>query len=138
MTPSLNLSGLALTGALCFLATTAVLALRPGHLRGGWRLPALAAALFGAYSMFAVLHEGPTGFWPEHTRNLWGVQIWFDLLFAAAVAWALLLPRARRVGMHPLPWLALVAVTGSIGLGACTARLLYLEERQRADNQARR
>jgi len=45
-----------------------------------------------------VIREAPLGFWVEHPRHLWGNQIWFDLLLAAGVAWALLVPRARRLG----------------------------------------
>lgn len=96
----------------------------------GWMAPAALSLAFAAYSTFTALREGPTGFWPEHTRNLWGNQIWFDLLLAAGVACALLAPRARAAGMNVLPWLLAVAATGSIGLCAMLARLLYLERAQ--------
>jgi hypothetical protein len=38
------------------------------------------------------------------------------------------MPRARALGMRPLPWLLLVVCTGSIGLCAMFARVLYLQE----------
>jgi hypothetical protein len=60
---------------------------------------------------------------------LWGVQIWLDLLQAALVGFVLLVPRARAQGMRPVPWLLGVAATGSIGLMAMVARVLYLEAR---------
>ena len=96
---------------------------------GAWRWAAALSLLFAAFSLWAVLQEGPLGFWPEHTRNLWGEQIWFDLLLAAGTAWAALLPQARALGMRPAPWLLAVVCTGSIGLLAMMSRLLYLRER---------
>lgn len=95
-----------------------------------WLLPGTFAALFCAWSLFTVIHEGPLGFWPNHTANAWGNQVWFDLLLAIGSAWALLLPRARAVGMRGLPWLVLIISTGSIGLLAMIARCLFLERDQ--------
>jgi hypothetical protein len=98
-------------------------------LAGRWRYPAALSAAFLLYSAYTVSREGPTGFWVEHTRNLWGVQIWFDLLQAALVGFVLLVPRARAQGLRLVPWLLAVAATGSIGLMAMVARVLYLEAR---------
>lgn len=98
-------------------------------LAGRWRYPAALSAAFLLYSAYTVSREGPTGFWVEHTRNLWGVQIWFDLLQAALVGFVLLVPRARAQGVRLVPWLVVVAATGSIGLMALVARVLYLEAR---------
>jgi hypothetical protein len=75
-----------------------------------------------------VVLEGPLGFWTEHTRNLWGNQVWIDLLFAVGIAWTFILPRARRVGMSMWPWLGVVVATGCVGLGLMVARCLYLEQ----------
>jgi hypothetical protein len=97
--------------------------------KGAWRAAAGLSLLFLAFSLVAVVSEGPFGFWTEHTRNLWGQQIWFDLLLAAGTAWAALLPQARALGMRPWLWLLAVVCTGSIGLLAMLARLLYLRER---------
>ena len=96
---------------------------------GAWRFAAALSLGFLAFSLWAVAREGPLGFWTEHTRNLWGQQIWFDLLLAAGTAWAALLPQARAAGMRPALWLLAVVCTGSIGLLAMLARLLYLRER---------
>lgn len=93
-----------------------------------WMPAAALSAAFAAFSVVTLIHEGPTGFWVEHTRNLWGNQIWFDLLLAVGVAWVMMVPRARSVGMNPLPWLVLVMCTGCIGLCAMLARVLYLED----------
>ena len=96
--------------------------------KSAWLLPAGLCVLFFAWSLVAVIQEGPLGFWPEHTRHLWGNQIWFDLLLSIGVGWALLVPQARTFGMRPLPWFVLIACTGSIGLLAMFARVLYLRE----------
>lgn len=65
----------------------------------------------------------------DHTRDLWGNQIWMDLLLATSVGWALIAPLARAVGMPLVPWVVAVLATGSIGFLAMAARLLWLEER---------
>jgi len=97
-----------------------------------WVLPAAASALFSLFSARAIAAEGPLGFWVEHTRNQWGNQIWLDLLLAASVAWTFLAPQARAVGMRLWLWAPLVPLTGSMGLLAITARLLYLRARASA------
>ncbi len=121
------IAGLALAAAILLMARGAL----PAAWRG-WVPPAVLAAGFLGFSIVAASIEGPLGFWPEHTRNLWGNQIWFDLLLAAGCCWALLLPRMRRAGMQPWPWLVLILCTGSIGLLLTFARLLHLEGRQDA------
>lgn len=118
---------------LAFAAALVALALRDPAappIRGIWRLPALLCLLFLLWSLATVAMEGPFGFWTEHTRNMWGNQIWFDLLLAGSCAWALILPRARAVGMNPFPWLVLILASGCIGFLAMFARLLLLEERR--------
>ena len=115
---------LALAGLVLFLAC----AIPAGRSRiKRWQVPALLAAALFAYSLWPVLTMGPLGFWPEHVSDPWSVQIWFDLLCAIGVGWALLAPRARAAGIVPWPWLALIAATGSIGLLAMLARVLYRE-----------
>lgn len=117
--------------AVAFLAVTARIALGDGSRSGNrWMLPAAASLGFLLFSLYTISIEGPTGFWTEHTRNLWGNQIWFDLLLGVGVAWYFLVPQARAVGMRPLPWLIAVAGSGCIGLLAMTARVLYLQDRK--------
>lgn len=124
---------LAAAGLLVFAALATVRsgdgAARPTG-AAAWRLPAGLALAFLAVSLVAALREGPLGFWPEHTRNLWGNQIWFDLLLLAGIGWFLALPRLRAAGLAPWPWLALILATGSIGFLAMIARLLYREARR--------
>jgi hypothetical protein len=94
-----------------------------------WIAAATICAAFAGWSLYAIATGGPFGFWIEHTRNAWGVQIWFDLLLAATCALIFMVPEARRLGMIPLPWVALVLCSGAIGLMAMLARILYLRHR---------
>ena len=65
----------------------------------------------------------------KHTSNLWGVQVWWDLLFSLGIAYVLILPRARAQGMNLPLWTALILATASIALLAMCARLFWLENR---------
>ena len=100
-----------------------------------WLLPATLSLVFAGWSLHAVLTGGPDGFWTEHVRNAWGNQIWFDLLLAMAVAWTLILPRARALGMAAGWWLLFIVCTGCVGLLAMLARCLFLEARPSADTR---
>lgn len=94
-----------------------------------WMIPALLSALFFAGSVKAMATDGVLGFWPEHIRNDWNNQIFVDLLLAASCAYFLLLARARTVSMRVFPWFMAIAATGSIGLLAMIARMLFLEHK---------
>ena len=96
---------------------------------GSWRSFAVFSAAFFGFTVYAIAREG-LGFWTEHTRNLWGNQIWFDLLLAAGIGWFLVLPRLRAAGLAPLPWLLVILASGSIGFLALIARLLWVEARR--------
>ena len=98
---------------------------------GSWMLPATLSVLFLAWSVAAILVEGPVGFWREHTRNLWGNQIWFDLLLAIGIGWFLIVPQTKALGMRIYPWLLLILCTGCIGFLAMVSRLMYLREQCR-------
>ena len=92
----------------------------------------LAAALasgFGAFTAVTIAKEGVLLVWTNHTQNLWGVQVWWDLLCAVVLAVFLIAPRARAAGMRIIPWTLFVAATASIGLLAMVARLFWLEAR---------
>lgn len=122
---------LPIVAILLFIGVTLTLAAKPASKRGGsWLVPAAFAAAFLGWSLYTVATEGPVGFWPNHTANAWGNQVWFDLLLAIGTAWALLLPRARAVGMRPLPWLVLIVCSGSIGLLVMVARCKMLESKR--------
>lgn len=122
--------------ALGLLLALGVMAVQPRLGPRAWIIPAVLSAAFLAVTLDVVAKAGPLGFWNEHLRGPWGAQIWCDLLLAAGTALALLLPRARAVGMRPLPWMVLVAATGSIGLLAMMARCLFLESRAASNNAA--
>jgi hypothetical protein len=121
---------------LAGLATAAVvltLALRTRPLGPqAWIAAATLCGAFAGWSLYAIVTGGPFGFWIEHTRNVWAVQIWFDLLLAAGCALVFMIPEARRLGMTPLPWVAFVLCSGAIGLLAMLARILYLRHQPRA------
>ncbi len=123
---------LPVVAGMALVAFMATFSIRGGNGRPVWAVPAALSALFLAWSLTTVVLEGPLGFWTEHTRNMWGNQIWFDLLLAVGVCWLLIVPRARAVHMNLLPWMALILVTGSIGLLAMASRLLFLEQRATA------
>lgn len=92
--------------------------------------PAIAAALsaaFGTYSVATLYGEGLLPVWTNHTTNMWGVQVWWDLLFAVGIALFLIAPRARKVGMNVPLWTIAVLATASIALLAMAARLFWLE-----------
>lgn len=103
-----------------------------GH-RKLWLLPAALSLAFLGWSIWAIATEGLLGFWAEHTRNKWGNQIWFDLLFAIAIGWWLIAPQARAMGMRIWMWLLLIVCTGCIGFLAMMSRYLYLKEAQAVD-----
>jgi hypothetical protein len=96
-----------------------------------WGLPAAVGALFLLFSLWTVAEEGLIQFWINHTTTLAGVQVWFDLVIAVAIAFVLIAPRARAVGMPLLPWAIAVIATASIALLPMLARLFWLEARGR-------
>lgn len=122
-TAPLMAGGLTLLFALAYALSSGT------SVTGKWTGPIFLCALFFGFSVYAGVNEGATGFWPEHIRNLWGNQIWFDLLLAASVGLYLLVPKARSLGINPLPWAVLTVATGSIGLLAFLGFVLWKQER---------
>lgn len=117
---------LAAGGLVCAVAAILAAALRPGAPGA----PLLAGALSAGFAAFTAVTIATEGVFPvilNHTSNLWGVQVWWDLLFSLGIATFLVLPRARAVGMRLWPWIALILATASIGLLAMCARLFWLE-----------
>ncbi|WP_284125919.1 hypothetical protein [Parerythrobacter aestuarii] len=95
----------------------------------------LAAALFAGFAGFTAVtiwSEGVLLVVENHTVNLWGIQVWYDLLFSVGIALFFILPRARAAGMQVAPWIVFVALTASIGLLAMVARLFWLERQTAA------
>ncbi len=120
---------LPILAALAFGAYALVLSVgAPPKLRNAWVGPAVLSAVLLGFSLVTVAREGLIQFWINHTSDLTGNQVWFDLLLAIGLGLAILVPRARAAGMAPLPWVLLTAATGCIGLFAMAARVLYLEQ----------
>jgi hypothetical protein len=100
---------------------------------------ALAAALcagFTAYTAGTIYSEGVVPILANQTSNMWGVQVWWDLLIAITVGLFLIAPRARKVGMNLPLWTVFVVATASIGLLAMAARLFWLEQAAAATAEA--
>jgi hypothetical protein len=93
-----------------------------------WLLPAAASVLFFVFTLQVVINEGLFGFVANHSRNGWGAQVFIDLVSAATLALCFAAPHARKYGIKLLPWIALTVCTGSIGLFALAARILYVRE----------
>lgn len=125
-----NTTLLPIAAAVLFVAYGLYISLRKtSENKPKWQIPAILSVAFLLFSLYTITMEGAMGFAIEHTRNLWGNQITFDLLLAVGGALYFAIPRAKALGMQPLLWLALVVSTGSIGLLAMLARIVYLETR---------
>lgn len=92
-------------------------------------LAAVLAAGFIAFSAVPIIKEGYLGFIPNHTQDLWGTQVWYDLVICVVIALVLIVPRARAVGMRIPLWVIAVGCTASIALLPMVARLFWLEKR---------
>jgi hypothetical protein len=128
MMPEIHPPLLALAiGGLIF-AVTGILgaALRP-EARGNMVLAAVLSVGFGAYTAVTIAREGVMTVIVNHTSNLWGVQVWWDLLSSLTIAMVLIAPRAKAAGMNLALWTLLILSTASIGLFAMAARLFWLE-----------
>ena len=99
---------------------------------GNALLAAVLSAGFGAYTAVQIAHEGVVMFFTNHSANLTGLQVWWDLVMCVVIALFFIAPRARTVGMNMPLWTLFAACTASIGLLAMCARLFWLEN-QRTD-----
>lgn len=91
----------------------------------------IAAALgagFAAFTAVTIWAEGIMPVYLNHSTNLWGVQVWYDLLISVVTALLFVVPRARKQAMNVPLWVLLVGATASIGLLAMVARLFWLEQ----------
>ncbi|MGB7374129.1 hypothetical protein [Pontixanthobacter sp.] len=90
-------------------------------------IAASLSAGFAAFTAVTIWSEGILPVIANHTVNLWGVQVWYDLLMAVVIALFFIVPRARKAGMMVPLWVMFVGATASIGLLAMVARLFWLE-----------
>ncbi len=91
-------------------------------------LAAMLSAGFAAFTAVQIWQDGIVMFWTNHTANLTGTQVWWDLLISVTIALFLIAPRARKAGMNVPLWTILVLGTASIGLLAMLARVFWLEQ----------
>lgn len=113
---------IAIAAVLAFIAVVV-----QQRVTGNAALTAMLSAAFGGFTIVQLWQEGPVMFWTNHSANLTGVQVWWDLVSAVMVGLFLIIPRARAAGMNVLPWSLFVLGTASIGLLAMAARLFWLE-----------
>lgn len=115
---------------------TALIAILMSYKKSSWLVPTILAGFFIGFSAITMWQEGILGFIPRHSEDFWGVQVWYDLVFCVGIGLFLIIPRAKAVGMHVLPWSLAVFSTASIALLPMLARVLYLEQLVgRANNQ---
>lgn len=124
-----TLETLFLLGAAGSLPAMLTLALR-GRVQERWWIAALLAVGFIAFSAVPIMQEGYLGFLPNHTQNLWGTQVWYDLVICVVVAMVFIVPRAKAAGMLVPLWVLAVGLTASIALLPMVARLFWLERGQ--------
>lgn len=97
--------------------------------------PLLAAILFLVFTAYTAIQIGAEGvvmFYTNHTGNLTGIQVWWDLVMCVIIALFFIAPRARAAGMNVPLWALFAGCTASIGLLAMVARLFWLEKQQAA------
>ncbi|WP_245804498.1 hypothetical protein [Erythrobacter tepidarius] len=123
LTPFIALAG----GGLVCAVTAIIVAFARPDAPGNAMLAAILSAGFAGFTAITIATEGVFPVILNHTANLWGVQVWWDLLFSLGIAFVLILPRARAQGMNLPLWMMLVLATASIGLLAMCARLFWLE-----------
>ena len=120
--------------ALAIIAAIAIIA-KPVEI-GSFTLFALAAAAFAGFTGATIYADGIMPVITNHTANLWGTQVWWDLLFAVVLCLFLIAPRARKAGMSLPLWTLFVVATASIGLLAMAARLFWLETQTQASDRS--
>lgn len=94
---------------------------------GNAMLAAMLCAGFAAFTAVQIGQEGVVGFFTNHSQDLTGLQVWWDLIMCALIALFFIAPRARRQGMNVPLWALFAGTTASIGLLAMCARLFWLE-----------
>lgn len=114
-----------LGGVVAVIGFVAVLASK--RETGSVLLFAMLCGGFSAYTGIQIWQEGIPMFWTNHSQNMTGVQVWWDLILAVLIALFFIAPRARKAGMNLPLWGLLVVSTASIGLTAMCARLFWLE-----------
>lgn len=115
-------------GGLVIALAAVVYIVSTNRVSGSFALAAALSAGFAAFTGITIWQDGVLPVWENHTANLWGVQVWWDLLFAVGIGLFLIAPRARKQGMNVPLWAIFVVSTASIGMLAMCARLFWLEQ----------
>lgn len=95
--------------------------------KGNAALAALLSVVFAIYTAVQIGREGVVMFFTNHSANLTGIQVWWDLVMCVVIAFFFIAPRARAQNMNLIGWALLCGCTASIGLLAMCARLFWLE-----------
>ena len=133
---SLDIFGIFAIGGLLggLIALLYILIAKP--VTGNPIVPAMLSAGFFAYTAVQIWQDGIVMFWTNHTANLTGIQVWWDLVMCLMIALLFVAPRARKMGMNVPLWALFVGTTASIGLLAMVARLFWLERASAASETA--
>jgi hypothetical protein len=133
---SLDIFGIFAIGGLLggLIALLYILIAKP--VTGNPIVPAMLSAGFFAYTAVQIWQNGIVMFWTNHTANLTGIQVWWDLVMCLMIALLFVAPRARKMGMNVPLWALFVGTTASIGLLAMVARLFWLERASAASEPA--
>ncbi len=102
-----------------------------------WILAAFLATAFFLFTIWTILTTGqPLGFIAEHTHSPWGVQIALDLFNALFVGIYFANVQSQQYRFRAWPYVLLTLCTGSPGVLALAARVLYARRNvQRNDCQ---
>ena len=116
------------------VAAIYILTARPT--KGSPLIAAVIAGLFAGYTAVQIGQEGVVEFFVNHSADLTGIQVWWDLVMAVIIALFFILPRAQKQGMNIWLWALFALSTASIGLLAMCARLFWLENASEAASDA--
>ena len=111
--------------AAAVVAAAYILIVRPA--KGSPLIAASLAGLFAGYTAIQITQEGVVEFFTNHSQDMTGIQVWWDLVNCVIIAFFFILPRAQKQNMNILAWALFVFCTASIGLLAMCARLFWLE-----------
>ena len=111
--------------AAAVVAAAYILIVRPA--KGSPLIAASLAGLFAGYTAIQITQEGVVEFFTNHSQDMTGIQVWWDLVMCVIIAFFFILPRAQKQNMNILAWALFVFCTASIGLLAMCARLFWLE-----------
>lgn len=107
------------------VAALYILVARPT--KGSPLIAAILSGLFAGYTAVQINQEGLVQFFTNHSQDMTGIQVWWDLVMCVIIALFFVVPRAQKQNMNILPWALFVLSTASIGLLAMIARLFWLE-----------